>query len=745
LTLALAANLLVFGRFLLPDLTIAASAYTTTTLSHCRATGPALACAQPFTPSAHNDSGAPAWVEMADDAYLHRAHERREPSPHWNPYTGSGYPIALDGHGSGTSPTRWLLSRFPGEQSRDVLIFSRMFLYTAGVLAALSLSGAGLGVLVPAAPVAALSPYGTGVLDHVLLDVDLLSPWFLVLLLALATGRLSTRRATLLALCLGLLIGALGFQQSQVTSCVAAGVLALLAVPATHGRSLALGAAMAGGFLLMAPSWLPLVRNLDQFVTSRSALCIVEQGIGVEAFLRDLFGPGTLTITGPAATAAALLLIPFTPRPARFALAGFVLLGLWLVLGLPFAACQIPLLSGVRFGRHFAIHVQTLLIFGVGAAAQALSLAPLAMRTRFIGAVVGGVALFGAWRVAVPMGRPLLLVVVAALMAGTATLVLARQRPALAVSLPLHAGLAAALFTLALAPFPFTSRFADQFWSGTLGAVQLRPPPHQLSPTTALGAVQLLSSQQDRRHYSPAGHLYPNSSAGLGILDLLSLNALYPLGYHELNGGLFAGWEHDPIHGLVPDRFVPVPQHLVMSQEFQRVLVLNRVSLLTFAPGQARLGEVGSPYEASRCAFLTRSLEQGAESWLCPAVGGVGYFPGQVALARGRAEALAMLRGLPPAKLVDLVVLGPELDPSFEAQGLQAGTGQVLSVDRQGDDLTYQLHVERAGVFVVADTWFRGWSATVNGTLTPISRANVAFKAVRVPAGRVELRLHFSH
>jgi hypothetical protein len=681
---------------------------------------------------------------MADDAYLHRALKLGEPTPHWNPYAGSGFPIALDGHGSSTSPTRWLLARSPGEQSRDVLIFSRLLLYTAGVLTALSLAGAGLGVLVPAALVAALSPYGTGVLDHVLLDVDLLSPWFLVLLLALATGKLSTRPATLLALGLGLLVGALGFQQSQVTSCVAAGVLALLAAPATRGRSIALGAAMAGGFLAMAPSWSPLVRHLDQFVSSRTALCIVEQGIGVAPFLRDLFGPVALTITGPAATAAALLLIPFTPKSMRFVLAAFVLVGLWLVLGLPAAACQVPLLSGVRFSRHFAVHVQTLLIVSSGAAAQALALAPLAVRTRLVGALVGLVALYGAARVAGPMGRPLLLVVAVALLAGAASLAWAYRRPALAASLPLRAGLAAALFALAIAPFPFSSRFAQLLWTRKLGAVQLKAPPHQLSPTTAIGAVQLFSEQQDRRHYSPAGHLYPNSSARFGILDLLSLNALYPIGYHELNGGLFAAWEHDPDHGLVPDRFVPVPSQLVMSLEFQRVLVLNRVSLLTFAPGQVRLGEPGSPYETGRCTLLARTPEQGAESWLCPAVGRVGYFPGRVAQARSRPEALAMLRALPPAELVDLAVLGPELDPTALAEGLQAGGGQVLSFDRRGDDLTYQLQVERAGTFVVADSWFRGWSATVNGAPAPLSRANVAFKAVQVPAGRVELRLHFT-
>ena len=91
-------------------------------------------------------------------------------------------------------------------------------------------------------------------------------------------------------------------------------------------------------------------------------------------------------------------------------------------------------------------------------------------------------------------------------------------------------------------------------------------------------------------------------------------------------------------------------------------------------------------------------------------------------------------------------LLGPELDPALAAGegGIAAGEGRVVSVDRRGDELDYVLDVARPGPFVIADTFFRGWSATVNGRSTPISRANVAFKAVLVPQGRVDLKLRFS-
>ena len=53
--------------------------------------------------------------------------------------------------------------------------------------------------------------------------------------------------------------------------------------------------------------------------------------------------------------------------------------------------------------------------------------------------------------------------------------------------------------------------------------------------------------------------------------------------------------------------------------------------------------------------------------------------------------------------------------------------------------MAFDLDVSRAGHFVVADTWFPGWQAEINGRSVPIDHANVAFKAVEVPAGRVSL------
>jgi uncharacterized membrane protein YfhO len=45
------------------------------------------------------------------------------------------------------------------------------------------------------------------------------------------------------------------------------------------------------------------------------------------------------------------------------------------------------------------------------------------------------------------------------------------------------------------------------------------------------------------------------------------------------------------------------------------------------------------------------------------------------------------------------------------------------------------VEADRAGYVVMADAYDPGWRATVDGEATPVLRANVAFRAVAVPAG----------
>ena len=62
---------------------------------------------------------------------------------------------------------------------------------------------------------------------------------------------------------------------------------------------------------------------------------------------------------------------------------------------------------------------------------------------------------------------------------------------------------------------------------------------------------------------------------------------------------------------------------------------------------------------------------------------------------------------------------------------------------RNGDELTYDLQIEKEGIFVVADTYTKDWRAWVNEIPSEIFVANYTFKGVNVPKGLVRLRFKY--
>ncbi|MCU1278851.1 MAG: hypothetical protein JWM53_2397, partial [bacterium] len=88
------------------------------------------------------------------------------------------------------------------------------------------------------------------------------------------------------------------------------------------------------------------------------------------------------------------------------------------------------------------------------------------------------------------------------------------------------------------------------------------------------------------------------------------------------------------------------------------------------------------------------------------------------------------------------VVLAPG-DGACEAQ---AEGSCALENDRI-ERLTLRCHASAASYAVVADAFFPGWYATVDGVAAPIVRANLAMRAVAVPAGdsTVELTYRPAH
>jgi uncharacterized membrane protein YfhO len=89
-----------------------------------------------------------------------------------------------------------------------------------------------------------------------------------------------------------------------------------------------------------------------------------------------------------------------------------------------------------------------------------------------------------------------------------------------------------------------------------------------------------------------------------------------------------------------------------------------------------------------------------------------------------------------------MAISEPSFDP-FEVVVLEGesrpwigGSGELLALSERGpNQLELEVDAPDGGWLVVADSWFPGWSANVDGELAKIYPANAAFRAVWMAPG----------
>jgi hypothetical protein len=101
-------------------------------------------------------------------------------------------------------------------------------------------------------------------------------------------------------------------------------------------------------------------------------------------------------------------------------------------------------------------------------------------------------------------------------------------------------------------------------------------------------------------------------------------------------------------------------------------------------------------------------------------------------------------------------VLLTETPPEVLQTGLQTGseTDSVLDsaqanssvhiTNAENNRVQIEVQSHKAGFLVLADTWYPGWQASVNGRTTPVLRANYVLRAVTVPAGKSVVEFRFA-
>ena len=121
------------------------------------------------------------------------------------------------------------------------------------------------------------------------------------------------------------------------------------------------------------------------------------------------------------------------------------------------------------------------------------------------------------------------------------------------------------------------------------------------------------------------------------------------------------------------------------------------------------------------------------------------YLAGGVTVVESDEAALAALAtpDFDPARTTVLVQSDLEkLGLSGTLAGLSGG-GDVTLLRYAPEDVELRVQSERPGLLVLADTWYPGWTATVDGVPTPIARANYLFRGVPVPAGEHVVAMRF--
>jgi hypothetical protein len=680
-----------------------------------------------------------AWV-FHPDMLEARAQLRHFQLPIWTAYQGAGEPLLATQQAAAFFPLNWIADIFPFWQSLEWIAFLKLFLAGAGML----LFGRALGLSplpsVFAAISFAFSTYMIGWLAHPHSNVYVLLPW-----LMLAGDRVAARGrprdALLLAIAIALAL--VGGHPESALLVLLASVLwwSFRSVEVVRGdepapggfrrRALLLTGAATLGAALAAIALIPFVEMLGQAQSASRSAGPGPWSIAQSFLMPERWGrPDKFTLPGGPMNyqertayfgALPLLLAPagLIARPRRRQLFFFVLgvLALGLVVTIPLysgLAASAPGLASIQ--RYRALSVCTfagavLAAFGL----QAVLTATRQQRRLVLIATLAAAAASGLW----VAGQ----VDWSGLGAAAAELPVLGDAPK-----PAHvAELAAALRWLVLAGAAVT-----------LVALAVNRPRYATAAAGAAIALTAVDLVTLDRGYIPA-------------IDAAAANPPAPApvryawahaGHERVGGG----------QGLEPNM---AERFGLRGARIHALPALKRRNMLWFGLGGEGLEQrlTSAPRELA-ALFAVKYVFTGQRKLSDPQTRRVmpGLYENRGALprawvaydwtaARGPDGALTRLarksrREVLQSPVIEGVASRPVRRPTAQAEAAQF---------TEDGDRTVELRVDAKApaYLVLADTYYPGWKATVDGHEADIKAANVAFRAVKLPAGRHVVRFEY--
>jgi hypothetical protein len=689
----------------------------------------------PFTPSNEIDAGSSAWqfVPQIEKAHLEVSSGQL---PLWDANVLLGAPLAADSPAGLADPLTWPLVAAPTPGVWDAWLLFRLL--TAGLLCTLLACYLGLGLL--PSTVAGLIFMMSGVfqLRTTTIQTSVMAMLPLVVLAVEACIRRPSRWSSGLlglAIALSVLAGmpeesfiCLGFATVYFVVRFAVGWFGKHPFPRLRVTYAAVGGALVG-LLLSLPLLIPFAEYVGLAVTQHAAGSSVGLLTEHPRQLLSLVGPhwnvighqvGDLATEPPVdnwfgvgAILLALLGLGATslPRSTRVLLAVSAVGVEAKTVGVPGFLNQLvgkaPVLDRIAFWAYGGVIVSLCVALLAGAGLQRLETRQISFRHVAIATILilGGVAILAPIFLegtAIRWDQVAVTATVLAVVAGAAVY----SGPNVAwhrTWIPLVAGAAVVVELILLA-------------SPELPLAQSYNP---LSPTPTTAYLERVDPSGTGRTYSATAILYPTTNQAFDLDDIRDLDALYIDRSYEYLKLFVTPSITDRFDGLPPSTADYVDNPFFDALNVEYILVAPPVSnnAAGLPAGQFKLATV-----AADGVGIYRNLDAAPRAQV--------VF--DASKAGSESDAIAQMSDASFDPMTQAVV---EAGPSTQVPSHQAAPVAASIEMYQDDEVVIRTTTSEPGTLVLADAFYPGWVAELDGRPAPIYATDLALRGVIVPAG----------